>query len=193
MRKLTLILISSIILTINVFGQKNVEVINGFKYALVNILTYDNNGIDIYGVSNYISNELSKKGLIVLGNNRNNWPIEAKSNTCLIGYWYPNHSGGGIANSAKGGYVIKNCKNEIVYENFSTASHFGYYYEQNVPLSIEKAFKPISSLKYNFNQSLTTKIEYPTVETTSETEESIKKYLDKLMEKLGESLNCFQF
>ncbi len=178
MRKQRLILITSFILTINLFGQKNVEVLNGFKYAFVGILTYENNGIDIFGGSNYLKNELTKKGFIVLDNNANNWPIEAKSNICLVGNWEPNHSGGGIANSAKGGFVVKNCKNEIVYENFSTASHVGYYYEQNVRLSFEKAFKPISSLKYNFNESLTTKIQYPTVETTVETEETIKKYLD---------------
>ena len=131
------------------------------------------------GLPSYLKNELSKKGLIVLDNNSNNWPQEAKLNHCLIGRWYPSHSeGGSIPNSAKGGYVVKNCKNEIVYENYSLASHVGYYYDKNTPLSVEKAFKPIRSFKYRFNESLTPKIQYPTLEVTTETEESLKKYLD---------------
>ncbi len=173
-----LTIIAFLFLTITAFGQKGIEAINGFKYAYVNTLVYDNNNVDIYGITEYLKNELSKKGLIVLDNNSNNWTQEAKLNPCLIGQWYPSHSGGSIPNSAKGGYVVKNCKNEIVYENFSLASHFGYYYDKNTPLSVEKAFKPIRSFNYRFNESLTPKVQYPTVETTTETEESLKKYFD---------------
>ena len=159
------------------FGQKGIEAINGFKYAYVNMLTYENNRYDIFGITNFLRNELTKKGFIVLDYNRNTWSQEAKLNPCLIGTWIPSHSGGGIPNSANGGFIIKNCKGEIVYENSTLASHFGYYYDKNAPYAVEKAFKPIRDFDYKFTESLTPKIDYPEVETTEETEESIKKYL----------------
>src|SRR5258708_2117933 len=96
------------------FCQNGIGAINGFKYAYVGVLTYQNNGQDIYGVTAYLRNELSKKGLIVLDYNNSLWPQEAKDNPCLIGVWLPSHQPGGL-NSAKAGYVIKNCKNDIVY------------------------------------------------------------------------------
>lgn len=178
MRQRLLTIITLLFINVTVFGQKGIDAINGFKYAFVAAIVYENNNLDIYGITDYLKNQLSKKGLIILDNNSNNWPKEAKLNPCLIGRWFPSHSGGSIPNSAKGGFVIKNCRNENVYENFSLASHFGYYYDKNTPLSIEKAFKPIRSFKYRFNESLAPKIQYPTVETTTETEESLKKYFD---------------
>ena len=164
--------------TLNVWGQKGIEAINGFKYAFVSYLVYENKQVDIYGITAYLRSELSKKGLIVLDGLTKNWPKEAKLNPCLVGIWFPSHSDGNIANSAKGGFIVRNCKDEIVYENFSFASHFGYYYEKNSQLAIEKAFKPLRSFTYRFNESLTPTVQYPTVETTTETEESLKKYFD---------------
>ncbi len=167
----------ALLITNTAFGQ-SVEAINGFKYADVATLTYENDEQDIYGISAYLKEELSKKGLIVLDENFNLWPIEAKRNPCLIGTWFPSHSAGRIPNSVKGGFTIQNCKNEVVYENFAVASHFGYYYNKNVPLSIEKAFRPISTFKYSFNETITPKIEFPAVELTTETEKSLKNYFD---------------
>lgn len=172
-----LLIFFTLLITNTVFGQ-SIEAINGFKYAFVNTLTYQNNQQDIYGISAYLKKELTKKGLIVLDENVNLWPKEAKQNLCLVGQWFPSHSEGSIPNSVKGGYTIKNCKDVIVYENFSLATHFGYYYDKNAPLSIEKAFKTINALRYSFNETLTPKIEFPTVESTNETEESLKKYFD---------------
>ena len=133
---------------------------------------------DIFGVSQYLRNELTKKGLIILGETRDNWPKEAKNDQCLIGRWFPTHEPGAFGEAAKSGFVVKNCKGEIVFESHSSASHLGYYYDNNVRLAMEKAFKPISSMHYQFNLTLKPEIEYPLVETTSENEESIKKYLE---------------
>lgn len=171
-------IITVMLMTMTVFGQKGIEAINGFKYAYVNILTYQNNGQDIYGITTFLRNELTKKGLIVLDYNSNNWPQEAKNNPCLIGKWFPSHSEGGIPNSANGGFIIKNCKAEIVYESSAFATHFGYYYNKNAPLAVEKAFKPIGLFNYSFNDALTPKMDFPTVESTTETEQSLKTYFD---------------
>ena len=159
------------------FSQNNVEALNGYKYAYVENLVYQNNQIDIFGITAYMKSELYRKGLIVLDNNINNWPQEAKENPCLVSDWQSYNTPGSF-NSARAGFVVKNCKSQIVYQNNSTASHFGYYFNKNSPLAMEKAFKEIEAFSYHFEEDLSPKIDYPEVEKTTETEESIKNYLD---------------
>jgi S1-C subfamily serine protease len=174
--KLFLVLIYSAT-GITAISQHNPGIINGFKYALVASILMENHQAEPYGVRNYIKNELSKKGLIVLSDDRNSWPKEAKINPCLIGEFIGYFQPGSFANSAHSGFVIKNCLGEKVYESSSSASHFGYYYNGNVPLAMEKAFKPISSFEYFYSPTLTPSIIYPKVEATNETEKSMKTYL----------------
>lgn len=161
------------------FAQKGVGAINGFKYAYVEMLVYEDNQLDVYGVTQYLGNELTKKGLIMLNDNRANWPKDAEQNPCLIGHWYPNHSPGGIPNSANAGYVIKNCKDEIVYEQTGFSTRFGAFYPQNVPFAMKKAFKSMQELNYKFNEKLVPEIEFPNVESTSETEQSLRTYFNE--------------
>ena len=153
------------------FGQKKLQALNGFKYAYVGMLQYENGRIDIFGLSSYLKQELTKKGFIVLSNENSNWPSEAKSNPCLVGRWLPSNSGGN-----KAGYIIKNCKDEIVYENNSSALNWTNDYDDNYFRAMKKAFEPISSFKYNFDEHFTTEIIYPQVETINETEDSLKQY-----------------
>jgi len=160
----------------SLFAQKGVEAINGFKYAYVAILEYGNQGEDIYGVSEYLKNELGKKGLIILSSNFDDWPQEAKKDPCIVGQWFPSNSPGGIPNSAKAGYRIKNCKNEIVYEEEAFSTRFGAYYPQNSVIAIKKSFKSILAINYKFNRASTPTIDFPTVESTTETEQSLRAY-----------------
>lgn len=158
------------------FAQKGISSINGFKYAYVDILVYENEQLDIYGITQYLRNELTKKGLVVLSDNRANWPKDAVQNPCLVGLWEPNHSPGGIPNSANAGYVLKNCKDEIVYEGTGFSTRFGAYYPQNVPFAMKKAFKPIQEFYYRFTEKLVPEIQFPVVESTDETEQSLRTY-----------------
>ncbi len=162
----------------NVKAQQNPGIINGFKYAYVNQIIYQNGLKDIYGIIPTMKNDLTKIGLIVLDDDRNNWPKEAKLNPCLIGFWASNTGFGSLAGSATAKFQVKNCKGEIVYENSSGASHFGYSYDQNVPLAMEKAFKPLNKLAYYYSETLTPTIDYPKVESTNETELTLKTYFD---------------
>ena len=59
-------IVTLLLWTVNVWGQKGIEAINGFKYAFVSYLVYENKQVDIYGITAYLRSELSKKGLIVL-------------------------------------------------------------------------------------------------------------------------------
>ncbi len=174
MKKIFIISLS-LLMTFSVSGQKGVEAINGFKYAFVN---QSGGSYDQYGITKYLRDELSKKGLIVLGYTASEWPSEAKNNRCLICSWESTYSAGGVPNSAKASFIVKNCKNEIVFENSSWASHFGSYYPQNTRLAMEKAFSPIQSFNYRFNQNVTPKFEFPTVETTTENEQTLKIYFE---------------
>src|SRR5579863_3547449 len=106
----------SLLLTIFSYAQKDIQYINGFKYAIVATLTYTNGGKDVYGISDYIQNELSKKGIIILRIDRNTWPADAISDPCLVSYWIPQNP---INNRV--GITVKNCKHEIVYEKISTS------------------------------------------------------------------------
>jgi S1-C subfamily serine protease len=166
------------IISLSSLAQENPGAINAFKYAFIPNLTYQNGSVDIYGVIDYLKTELSKKGIIILGDNANVWPKEAKFNPCLVGRWFAYHKSGSIANSAKAGFSIRNCKGEVVYENSATASRFGAYYDANVPIAMQKAFKPIEKFDYLYLESLTPIIDFPKVESTTETEESLKKYFD---------------
>lgn len=83
MKQKLISIITVLLITITTLGQKGIEAINGFKYAYVGLLNYENNAKDIYGISQYLRTELSKKGLIVLDYNSNNWPREAKINPYL--------------------------------------------------------------------------------------------------------------
>ncbi len=66
-------------------------------------------------------------------------------------------------------------KGKLVYENSANASRFGAYYDGNVPVAMQKAFKPIEKFDYFYSENLTPTIDYPKVESTPETEQSFEK------------------
>lgn len=180
MRKKICLIIFTLFITAELFGQTGIEAINGFKYAIVEVLVYENDREDIHGITSYLETELSKKGIIVLDKDSDNWPQDAKLNPCLIGVWEPSSSSFGIADGMRAGFLIKNCKGEVVYESNSWArnmGHVGINHSANAKIAIRKAFKPILKLKYHYTESFTAKIVYPEVEKTNETEESMKSYL----------------
>lgn len=159
------------------FCQDNPGVINAFKYALVQ--SGPNDQGNIIEMNNYLRNEISKKGIILLNNDSRTWPREAQLNICLVSYWIASYRAGGFALTAKSTLTIKNCKNEIVYSNEASASHYGYQFDDNVQMAFRRSYKPIEKFDYFFSPTLTPTIEYPKVENTGETENSLKSYFDK--------------
>jgi len=160
------------------YCQNDIEAVNGFKYAFVALDAKGGNQ-DYYGITQILRSNLAlKAGLILLDYNPESWPQEAKQNPCLIGNWIPSSEPAPFnSNWAKAGFVVKNCKNEIVYQNFETGFKFMGVYAQSVPVVMEKACKPIKKMHYKFNERLLPKIDFPKVEETNENEATIKKYL----------------
>ncbi len=169
----TIFVLTFIILWNSVLGQKGIEAINGFKYAFVEVLRYDNNQNDIYGLTSFLRESLSRKGIKVLDYDNSLWPDEAKRDLCLIGRWIPAHSAGN-----KAGFTVKNCKDEIVYENFTGSANWVNDFYDNFQRAMKKSFEPVNSLRYSFNPVLTPEREFPKVESVSETEESLRQYFD---------------
>jgi S1-C subfamily serine protease len=157
----------------SVFGQKGIEAINGFKYAFVDVLQYDNNQVDIYGLTSFLRESLSRKGLKVLDYDPSSWPNEVKSNPCLVGRWIPAHSAGNRA-----GFTVKNCKDEIVYQNSASSVNWMNDFYDNFQRAVRRSFEQVESFRYSFNPGLTPELELPEVESVSETEESLRQYFD---------------
>lgn len=150
------------------FGQK----LDGYKYVIVRTLIYQNEGTDIYGISSILRRNFEAKGFHVISENNTNWPLEAKQNTCQIIVCSPYNSGGSTV-----GFTIKNCKNEVLFEEKSTSANWVNDFQDNYDRALKNCWNRIDKYAYNFNPALTPEIEYPQVEKTNETEETIKKYL----------------
>ena len=163
------------------FGQ-NDSFLNGFKYAIVSPLKYTDGSRDAYGMETKAISSLSGIGMQCLNpEDIDNWPEDALVEPCLIAYVQifegvsPN-----VLTCGSVRIVIKNCKNEIIKDeqrrSRNAMCNYPYsccYYKWAD--AVERYFK---SLKYNYNPSLNKlKTEYPEVEMTTETEESIKAYL----------------
>ena len=64
-------------------GQEGGD-LNGFKYAAVETLFYDDDQVDIRGISAMTRQRLIILGLRVVANNEESWPPELKDTPCLL-------------------------------------------------------------------------------------------------------------
>ena len=171
MKKNLITFILFFLLTMHSIGQNN-TFLNGYKYAQVGVLKYPEGRTDNYGITSKLMSNLNKKGFFVLPDDNNSWPTEAKVNTCLILFCYPHTSG-----SSTVGLTIKNCKNETIFEEESTSINWIDDYQDNYNRAFSKCWKIFDNYLYHFDASKTPEEEFPTVEKTNETEESIRTYL----------------
>ena len=58
--------------------------LNAFKYAAVETLFYDDDEVDIHGISAMTRQRFIVLGLIVVAQNQESWPKELKVNPCLL-------------------------------------------------------------------------------------------------------------
>lgn len=162
----------SLVMSWNIgFGQSNPKNLDGYKYAYVQKLEYQNGRADIYGLSYSTERFLKNMGFYILGNNNNSWPKEAQLNPCLILNVLVNNSRG-----SKVLMEIRNCKGDLVYTDKSTATNWVNDFQDNYNRSLKNIFKRFKNYQLSYNASKTPKIEYPEVEKLEETEESLKTY-----------------
>jgi hypothetical protein len=164
---LTILLCLALSLSHISFGQS----LDGYKYITVPTkLKYDDGtSSDKYGVAETVKDILKAKGFIVL-DEFSVAPKELLENTCLCLICK-------IELTAYYNITITliNCKSQEVYR--STGSATGHNTSRTFRRATKSALSKLNSIPYSYNDALSLKIEYPQVEKTEETEESIKSYL----------------
>lgn len=167
MRKILTLIVFVLIIT-NINGQT----LNGYKYVYVQTLTYQNGGIDIWSISSKLRTAFSEKGFVVLTES-SQANQELQNNPCLLLRCFIDHTNV-VSGTNKVTITLKNCKDQVVHSN--TGSAMGWSVQDDFNKATKRAFSKINLMSYSFNSSQTPEIEYPEVEKTTETEETLKKY-----------------
>jgi len=168
---LTILLLT---LTFNIgFGQSNPKNLDGYRFAFIQKLQYQNGQTDIYGLAYSTERFLQNLGFNILGNNKNSWPKEAQLNPCQILNVLVNNKGG-----SQVFLEIRNCKGSLVYSDKSTSANWVDDFQANYNRSLKNIFKEFGNYTLSYDSSKTPEIEYPEVEKTDETELTLKSYFD---------------
>lgn len=165
--------------TISTFGQ-NVTIFNGYKYIYFIPLEYQKGGneaIDIYGIEATAIGIFQEKGfgVIVDVSDLSKLDKDVQNNpciflTCRIDHLPPN----ALSNSVT--FSFFNCIDQLVYKTKASGS-MGINLSGDYLIAVKKALSEFRAFKYSYNSSKTPIIEFPEVEKTNETEETIKVYL----------------
>ena len=171
--KINLTLALIILFAINLFGQSDTEKLNAYRFAFLQKLTYQDGGIDSYGLASRTASFLQNRGFYILNDDKESWPKEATYNPCEILNVLVNNK-----SRAKVFIEFKNCKGEIIYKDNAHATNWNNNYRDNFSRSLDNIFKSFKDYKLEFNRNETPVVEYPTVEQTGETEITLKEYFD---------------
>jgi S1-C subfamily serine protease len=156
--------------------------LNGYKYAIVSPLIYQDGARDIYGMESKAISALVALGVKCLDSeNAKDWPTDALEEPCLIAY--VRFMYGDMPNAWNCGSVkveIQNCKNQIISSELLKSKNAICYspYECCYYKWAEAISTYFNRQTYAYNPSLNKlKTEFPEVEKTNETEETIRAYL----------------
>lgn len=158
-----------ILMSLTTFGQT----LDGYKYAYIQTVTYQNGRTDVWGISIMIRTYFSDKGFIVLTESSTP-PKELEQNPCLLINCFINHTNV-VTGVNEVTISLVNCQNTIVHSN--TGSAMGWSLQDDYNKATKRALSQINSMSYYFHPSKTPKFDFPRVEKLFETEESVKKYL----------------
>ncbi len=163
-----LTLIIFVLITAFSFGQN----LNGYKYVYVQTLKYNSGRIDIWSISSRLRTDFNQKGFIVLTESSTQ-PYELKKNQCLLLRCFIDHTNV-VTGVNEVSITLKNCKNKVVHSK--TGSAMGWSVQDDFNKATRRAFASIRQMSYKFELTKTPEIEYPEVEKTTETEESLRNY-----------------
>lgn len=173
MKNITLIISILILIISSSFGQRNSKSLNGYKYAYIQKLQYQNGQIDIFGLSFKATNFFKERGFTILGDNDVAWSKEAHLNPCQILSVIVSNNGGSQVL-----LEIRNCKNETIYTDKHTSANWVGDFQDNYNRSLKNIFKRFGNYKLSYDPSKTPILTFPEVEKTNETESSLKAYLN---------------
>ncbi len=155
--------------TFTSLGQK----LDGYKYVVVRTLTYQNEGTDIYGISATLRRNFEAKGFKILyEEDKSELPLDVEQNKCIYLMCYPFSIGVSTV-----GFKIKNCKGEILFNEQRSSANWIDDIQDNYKRALKNCWSSFDALPYSFNPSKTPEIDYPEVEKTLFTENTIKDYL----------------
>lgn len=158
-------------LLLAIFGSAQ-QRLDGYRYIVVQTLTYQNGGIDSYGICASLTNYFQSMGISILSSDYKTWPADAKGDLCLVAFCSPFTSGQSTV-----GFTIRNCKNEVIYDEKSTSLNWTNDIQNNFNRALKNCLEKLDKRQYSFNGNLTPVLPLPEVEKTNETEASIKTYL----------------
>lgn len=183
MKKMILIFFLTSFCSVILFGQ-NREVLNGFKYAVVSSVIFnEDESRDSYGIESSSISSLQSLGIICLSSeDKSNWPKDALNEPCIVAYVFLNN--GKLPNSWNCGSIrirIRNCKDSVIYDAkeksknaICSTPYTCCYYKW-----AQASKKHFSKFTYKYNSSLNNlKTEFPEVELIDETEQSLTAYFD---------------
>jgi len=165
-------LLISILIQLLVVIASAQQLLDGYKYMVVQTLTYQDGGVDSYGVSASLRNYFQSFGMTLLSSDYKAWPPDAKADPCLVAVCYPFTNGQSTV-----GLTIKNCKNEVVYAEKSSSLNWTNDFQNNYNRALKNCLDKLDKRHYSFNSNMTPVISLPAVETTKQTEASIMNYL----------------
>lgn len=149
--------------------------LNRFKYAAVETLFYDDDQVDIHGISSMTRKRFIELGMIVVAQNQESWPAELKANPCLLIDCRVTAKDRPLGRQK---VVIQgyDCNRTIRitltgYGNAET-------YNESYAIALENAFKDLNAAGYEFDPAEVTKMALRTVKTTDLDATSARDYLD---------------
>lgn len=177
------ILLSVLVIFPNLIFSQAKRAIDGYKYALVNPLIYEDGIRDKFGFEQSAKDGLTEMGISVLpSEDRESWPSDAFLNPCLVLYIEIGVKTNPNAITCGSIYFnARNCKNEIVLTKVEPArvAWCNPPYDCCVPKLAEACHRAFTEIKYNYNPSINTLTKnYPIVEQVAINEDSIKHYLN---------------
>jgi S1-C subfamily serine protease len=176
-RRLPLFIVFSL-LTLSLKGQVDVEGLNGYKYVYVTPIKYQDGSYDKFALMSYCNKKFYYIGFDLL--DFNNLSASEKVNKrCLTLFCQISHTGNAYGKNSLT-LRLKNCNNEIVFENEVQANGATWAGETTIAKVLDKCikrvFEPLDKLKYSYDPKLTPGSTNITIENTNETEETLKKY-----------------
>jgi S1-C subfamily serine protease len=156
--------------------------LNGFKYAIISPLI-DKNGLrDAYGIERKAISALADIGIQCFDpEDAKKWPEDAILEPCLVAnISIIEGNSPNVLTCGSVRIIVRNCKNEIIKDELrrSKNAFCNYPYSCCYRRWADAVSAYFGNLNYKYDASLNNlKTEFPDVEKTTETEETIKAYL----------------
>lgn len=175
MKHLLLIISFLFLIESSTFSQEKIELLNGYEYVYVHKTKYENGTYDRWGIRQIILKYLEKSNFniideITLNNLTKNDPC--KIIHCTIDHTDNRYSFDSDFVTVK----FINCKNETVYEGQGGTGSMVLSYRAGFQNAAKRAMSDFKYYKFKYDKDESIESNFPSIQITAETEESLKRY-----------------